>query len=293
MAGLRLARGSNTDYKSYNPAVLASPVAAQVGGYLGQLAINEQYFARMDMRLMQDRKDPIEGKLLAATQNFQSALVAPTRVNLWASPYTSFGKVPLKKGPEVTNTLYGAAAEMDLPFDDIGRDWRGMGGFYVTYNGSRQRFEGISMEQNGAGIGVSGMAYKENFFAGLLVGGSMSDVRTKTAQGPTNSSVVTAGLSTKAGYNWELGARGQWQLQPELLAAYTWVYTPAYNNADNVRISTDSLQALTLQPQLRVTGNFQKWGQPYAEVAWVGNLGDKTKFKANNVELPQIFVKPF
>lgn len=292
-AGLRLARGSSMDYKSYNPAVLAGPIAAQVGGYLGQLAISEQSFERMNMQLMQERKDPLEGKLLSATENFHGTLADPKRVSLWANPYTSFGKVPLKRGPNVTNKLYGVAAGMDLPFEDIGRDWRVMGGFYVAYNGSRQRFEGITMEQNGAGFGVSGMAYKENLFAGVLVGGSVSDVRTKTAGDRDNSSIVTAGLSTEAGYIWELGARGQWQLQPELLAAYTWVYTPAYNNAANVRIHTDPLHAFTLQPQLRLTGDAQKWGQPYAEVAWVGNLGDKTKFKASNVSLPQFSVKPF
>ena len=137
------------------------------------------------------------------------------------------------------------------------------------------------------------MAYKENFYAGLLVGGSMSDVRTKTGYGREHSSVVTAGVSTKAGYMWELGSRGQWLVQPELLASYTWVNTPSYTNAAGVRIHTDPLQALTLQPQLRLTGDFQKWGQPYAQVAWVANVGDKTQFKANNVALPHFSVKPF
>ena len=292
-AGLRLARGSSSDYKSYNPAVLASPVAAQMGGYLGQMAMNQQAFAHLDMQLLEAKKDPLAGKLLAATENFHGMLVDKKRVNLWANPYTSYGKVPLKRGPEVTNTLYGTAAGMDLPFEDIGYDWSAMGGLYVAYNGSRQRFDGVSMEQNGAGLGVSGMAYKENFYAGLLVGGSMSDVRTKTGYGREHSSVVTAGVSTKAGYMWELGSRGQWLVQPELLASYTWVNTPSYTNAAGVRIHTDPLQALTLQPQLRLTGDFQKWGQPYAQVAWVANVGDKTQFKANNVALPHFSVKPF
>ncbi len=292
-AGLRLARGSNADYKSYNPAVLASPVAAQMGGYVGQMMMNQQSFAHLNTQLLEAKKDPLAGKLLAATENFHGTLVDKKRVNLWANPYTSYGKVPLKRGPEVTNTLYGTAAGIDLPFEDLGHDWSAMGGFYVAYNGSRQRFDGVSMEQNGAGLGVSGMAYKENFYTGLLVGGSMSDVRTKTGHGREHSSVMAAGLSTKAGYMWELGSRGQWLLQPELLASYTWVNTPSYTNAAGVRIHTDPLQALTLQPQLRFAADFQKWGQPYVQIAWVGNVGDKTQFKANNVALPHFSVKPF
>ncbi|MBP5403842.1 MAG: autotransporter outer membrane beta-barrel domain-containing protein [Elusimicrobiaceae bacterium] len=291
-AGLRLARGSSADYKSYNPAVLPGPVAAQVA-YLGQRAMYEQAFGRMDMRLQEDRKDPVAGKLLAATENFHGTLVDKKRVNVWANPYTSFGKVPLKNGPEVKSTFYGTAAGMDLPFADIGYDWSGMGGFYVAYNGSHQRFEDLSTEQNGGGFGVSGMAYKENFFAGLLAGGSMSDVRFKDGYGRKNSNVWTAGLAAKTGYMWELGSRGQWLLQPELLAAYTRLDMSDYTNGAGVKIHADPLQVFTLQPQLRLMGDFQKWGQPYVQIAWVGNLGDKTKFKANNVELPQFSVKPF
>ena len=291
-AGLRLARGSSSDYKSYNPAVLPGPVAAQAA-YLGQLAMYDQAFGRMDMRLQEDRKDPVAGKLLAATENFHGTLVDKKRVNVWASPYTSFGKVPLKNGPEVKSTFYGTAAGIDSPFADIGYDWSGMGGFYVAYNGSHQRFEDLSTEQNGGGFGVSGMAYKENFFAGLLAGGSMSDVRLKDGYGRKNSNVVTAGLAAKTGYMWELGSRGQWLLQPELLAAYTWLDMSDYTNGAGVKIHADPLQVFTLQPQLRLMGDFQKWGQPYVQIAWVGNLGDKTKFKANNVELPQFSIKPF
>ena len=292
-AGLHLAHGPSSDYTSYNPAVLTSPVAAQTGGYLTQMSMNEQVFAQMDRHLSEAAKDPVAGKLLVAAEGFHGTLVDKKRASVWANPYAAYGKVPLKNGPKVTNTLYGMAAGIDSSLQDIGREWDGVAGFYVAYNGSRQRFEGISMEQNGAGLGISGMAYKNNFFAGLLIGGSMSDVRSKVEHGREHSSLLTAGTAAKTGYIWELGSRGQWSLQPELIASYTWVGGSDYTNKSGVRIKANSLQAVTLQPQLRLSGDLQKWGQPYAEVAWVGSLGDKTKFRANSVELPQFSVKPF
>ena len=290
-AGLLLAHGPSDDYESYNPTVLTSPIAAQLGGYLGQLNMNEQAFARMET--YRPENDSSAQEKASNGKQLSAALHDKDHVSLWASPYVSFGKVPLKKGPTVSNRFYGTAVGLDSPLYDIGRDWNGVAGFYVAYNGSYQRFEGISMNQNGGGLGVSGMAYKDNLFAGISLGGTMSGVRAKVGYGHENSSVLSAGLSTKAGYTWELGSRGQWLLQPELLAAYTWVYTPSYTNGNGVRITMDPLQALTLQPQLSFAGRFKNWGQPYAQVAWVGNFLDKTEFKANSVELPQFSVKPF
>ena len=293
VAGLLLSRGSNADYKSYNPAVLISPVAAQLGGYLGQMSVNEQAFARMDTYLTDALQDPVAGKMLAAGKDFHGSLVEPSAAHVWASPYASFGKVPLKHGPEVSNRIYGTAVGIDSQRRDLGRDWNGVGGVYAAYNGSHQSFDGNSMNQNGGFIGVSGIAYKNNFYTELLMGAGMSSVRAKTQDGREHWNMTTAGVAAKGGYNWELGERGQWQLQPELLAAYTLVRTPDYTSTTGVKMDADALNSVTLQPQLRLTGDFQKWGKPYAEVAWVGNLHNGAHVKANNTDLPQFAVRSF
>ena len=293
VAGLLLARGSNADYKSYNPAVLVSPVAAQSGGYLGQMSVNEQAFAQMDTYLTDALQDPVAGKMLAARKDFHGSLAEPSAAHVWASPYASFGKVPLKNGPEVSNRIYGTAVGIDSRRRDLGRDWNGVGGVYAAYNGSHQSFDGNTMNQNGGFIGLSGIAYKNNFYTELLAGAGMSSVRAKTQDGREHWNMTTAGVAAKGGYNWELGERGQWQLQPELLAAYTLVHTPDYTSTTGVRTDAEALHAVTLQPQLRLTGNLQKWGKPYAEVAWVGNLHDGAHVKANNADLPHFAVKSF
>lgn len=292
-AGLLLARGSNADYKSYNPAVLVSPVAAQLGGYLGQMSVNEQAFVRMDTYLTDALQDPVAGKLLAAGKDFHGSLVEPSAAHVWASPYATFGKVPLKHGPEISSRIYGTAVGIDSQRRDFGHDWSGVGGIYAAYNGSHQSFKGNSMNQNGGWLGLSAIAYKNNFYTELLAGGGMSNVRAKTQDGREHWNMTTASVAAKGGYNWELGARGQWQLQPELLAAYTLVHTPDYTSTTGVRINADNLQTFTLQPLLRLTGDLQKWGKPYAELAWVGNLHNGAHVKANSVDLPQFAVKSF
>ena len=252
-AGLMLAHGSKSDYNSYNPAVITGPVAAQLGGYLVQLNLNEEIFARMDAYRPQSTQVSAEKSSdengLAATLPQQQG-----RARVWASPYAAFGKVPLKNGPKVSNKLYGTAAGIDSPLYDIGRDWNGVGSFYVAYNGSYQKFDGVSMEQNGAGVGISDMAYKDDFYAGFLVGGAMSDVKTKAGYGRENSSILTAAVATKAGYSWELGASGQWLLEPELLASYTWIHTPSYTNEAGVRIHEDPLQTYFTSGGVRNVG---------------------------------------
>ena len=163
----------------------------------------------------------------------------------------------------------------------------------MAYNGSHQTYDEVSIYQNGGSLGVSGMAYKNNFYTGALLNGGIAYGKSETGVKRDDWTVFNGALAAKAGYNWELGSRWQWKLQPELLAAYTLVYTPAYTNSSNVRIKTDPMNALTIQPQLRLSADLQKWGQPYAEVAFVGNFMDKTKYKADNVNLPEFSIKPF
>ena len=290
-AGLLLQRGSSSNYKSYNPSVLTSPIATQLGGYLGQLAVNDQLFNHLDTMRPQEAQPADKG--MSAGEEMYAAFADKDRATLWASPYAAFGKVPLKHGPKVSNKLYGTLAGIDSALYDIGRDWNGIGGLYVAYNGSYQHFDGVSMQQNGGGIGVSGMAYKDNFYAGVLLGGSLSDVRTKTDSGHEHSSMLGANLAAKAGYAWEFGSRGQWLLEPEMLASYTFIDMPSYNNQDGVRIHTEPLQAITLQPQVRIVGRSFSWGQPYAQVAFATNLMDKTKFEAEGIDLPEFSVKPY
>ncbi len=75
-AGLLVARGSSNDYKSYNPEVLTTSVAAQASSYLGQLNTNQQIFTRMNMDLPDSLQAPAPKaeKSMAAGEGFYGKL---------------------------------------------------------------------------------------------------------------------------------------------------------------------------------------------------------------------------
>ena len=75
--------------------------------------------------------------------------------------------------------------------------------------------------------------------------------------------------------------------------SYTFVHTFDYRNAANVNVHSSSLNAIQLAPQLKFIGNLKNGWQPYAAIAMIWNIMDETKFKANNVNLPQMNVKPY
>ena len=93
-------------------------------------------------------------------------------------------------------------------------------------------------------------------------------------------------------YNFEF-AKGKFIIQPNWLMSYSFVNTFNYTNAAGVRINSDPLHAIQLQPELKFICNLKNGWQPYASVAMIWNIIDETKFKANNVSMPEMSVKPY
>lgn len=167
-----------------------------------------------------------------------------------------------------------------------------MWGAYVGYNGSHQAYNGIGIYQNGGTLGAVGMAYKGNFFQGLTINTGANAGEASTMYGTDNFSMLMAGIASKTGYNIEL-ADGKFIIQPNFLMSYSFVNTFDYTNAAGVRINSDPLNAIQIEPGLKFIGNLKNGWQPYAGVSMVWNIMDKTQFHANNVSLPELSVKPF
>jgi len=167
-----------------------------------------------------------------------------------------------------------------------------MWGAYVGYNGAHQNYDGVGIYENGGSLGVVGMAYKENFFAGatINVGSMFGDAN--TMYGNDNFTMIMSGVAAKTGYNWEL-ADGKFIIQPSIMAAYSFVKTLDYDNGANVHMSSQPLHAITIEPGLKFIGNLKGGWQPYAGASVVFNIMDRTHFMANDVTLPSLGVKPY
>ena len=293
-----LPSSGRNNYKDFNPAIVASPVATQLGGYLQQLNTYDQAFRNMDMYMLLTKKQrqaiKLRNKYAAADGQlvFDPTMSATDNAGAYVRPYATFESVPLKHGPKVSNVSYGTFIGGESELKDLGNGWDGMWGLYAGYNGSHQAYDGISIYQNGGTLGVVGMAYKGDFFTGLTINAGANVGEASTFYGNDNFSMLMAGIASKTGYNFEL-AEGKLIIQPSFLTSYSFVNTFDYMNAAGVHINTDALHAIQVEPGIKVIGNLKNGWQPYAGVSMVWNIMDKTDFYANDIALPELSVKPF
>ena len=278
--------GTGNRYKDFNPAISAAPVAAQMGGYLTQLQSYDEAFNNLDTSMLSEPTS-IEG-----ISSGDETISTQKKGNVWVNPYGGHEKVGLKNGPRVSNNAYGLFAGQDSPVAHIGNGWNGILRGYVGYNGSHQKYNGVRINQRGGTLGVSGMVYKDNFFTGLTFNVGASRAKAKTMYGSEDFTMYMGGLASKTGYNLKF-ADGKFIVQPNMLMSYSIVDTSKYTNAAGVKVDGDPLYALHLQPEVKFIGNLENGWQPYASVARIWNSMDDTKFKANDVTLPELSVKSY
>jgi len=287
--------------RSYNPAVLASSVAAQIGSYLTQVNTYEQAFGNMDMMMSMtsDQRQAMKfaNKIASAGNDVNLGTFSPNQIpeeaaGVWYKPYATFENVPLNNGPTVGNISYGSLFGGDTPIMELKNGWNAVYSAYAGYNGSNQNYEGVGIDQNGATLGATGLFYKNNFFTGLTANVGANATQAYTMYGKENFTMLAAGIASKTGYNWELNG-GKFIIQPNYLMSYSFINTFNYTNAGGVNITSDPLNAIQITPGIKFIGNLKNGWQPYASVQMVWNLMDQSKFSANDVSLPEMSVKPY
>ena len=289
--------GGTPDIGQVNMSAMASSVASQVGGYLTQLDTLHAGFFHMDryskypyMLRMAAEKSNVNA--ITETPAYNSSSLPETSSAMWVKPYTTFEQVSLKGGIDVSNVSYGAVYGGDTDLVDLGHGFKGVLSMFLGYNGAHMSYNGISMNQQGGALGATGTLYKGNFFTGLTVSTGASAGEAYTSFGTDNFSMLTAGIASKTGYNWEI-KEGKLIVQPTLFLGYTFVNTFDYTNAAGVRMDSDPLHAIQIVPGVKLIGNLKNGWQPYLGVNMVWSIMDKTYVMANDVRLPQLSVKPY
>ena len=290
--------GGGNKSDGYSPSVMASPVAAQLQGYLTQLNSYDEAFRNMDMYMLMPKsvRQAMKYKNRVAVNSSDFSYDGSKSIyddnTGWVRTHTTFENVPLKNGPKVSNVAYGIYFGGESQLYDLGKGWEGIWGLYAGYNGSHQSYNGISMYQNGGTLGILGMAYKGNFFQGLTINTGANGGEASTRYGNEDFSMLMAGIASKTGYNIEF-KQGRYIVQPSLLLSYSFVNSFDYTNAAGIHISSDPLHAIQVEPNIKFIANLKNGWQPYASVGMVWNLMDKTHYHANDVSLPELSVKPY
>ena len=139
---------------------------------------------------------------------------------------------------------------------------------------------------------MSGTWYKGNFFTGLTANVGANVGEASTMYGLEDFTMLATGIASKTGYNCEL-ANGKFIIQPSFLMSYTFVNMFDYTNAAGVDITSDPLNAIQIAPGLKFIGNLKNGWQPYVGMQMVWNIMDDSRFKANNISLPDMSVDQY
>ena len=290
-------RGSSKDYNNVNPSIMVSPVAAQLGGYMGMIDTYNNAFSNMDMRML------LPSTVRVAQKNANKYAITDTKGadfttnetnsdGTWVRPFAAYDSVGLKNGPKVHNMSYGSFIGGDTAVHQFANGAEGVLSAHVSYLGSHQSFAGNSIYQNGGNIGLTGTLYKGNFFSGLSLNTGASVADASTMYGNEDFPMFMAGIANKTGYNIEF-KEGKFIIQPSLLLSYTFVNTFNYTNASGVKIDGDPLHALQISPNVRFALNTKNGWQPYLTAGMNWNIMNSSEFMANAAELPSLSVKPY
>ena len=275
--------------------LLSAQVATQLGGYLSTLDTYQNIFSNLDMVMIvppDESKFSLINKSASRLSYAAPYLMPEQHTGLWFKPYSTFESVGLKNGPRVSNVSYGAVIGAESGLKKLKHGWYTLYGAYISYNGSHQSFQGNSIYNNGGMLGFDTVFYKGGFFSAWTVLAGASSAEASTFFGSENFAMFNTGIAEMTGYNFETMKR-HFIIQPTLLMSYTFVNTFDYKNASDVSINTRPLNAIHIEPRLKLIGNFKNYFQPYICVSMVWNIIDSAKFKANDVYLPDLSVKPF
>ena len=201
-------------------------------------------------------------------------------------------KVNLNNGPKVENIGYGTFIGGDSDLIELKNGWDMSYSGFVSYNGSHQNYDTVSVYQNGGTLGGTATFYKNNFFTGLTANVGASVAEASTMYGQDTMTMLLAGIASKTGYNWELFNR-KLIIQPSFLMSYSFVNTFDYTNAAGVKVHSSPLNAIQIAPGLKFIGNLPHGWQPYIGLQMVWNIMDNSKVKANDIWLPETSVDPY
>lgn len=287
----------NFTREGFNPSILVSPVAAQLGGYLVSLETYKNAFSNLDMVMIENQGvlGGFENKNKIASVNnftFSPLLIPEERRGIWFKPYSVFENVPIKNGPDVSNVIYGGIVGGESNLIKLKNNWYSLYGAYFGYNGSHQAYLGNDIYNNGGLFGLTGAVYKKNFFSIVTANVGANSAKAHTSFGSDDFNMLNTGLAQKTGFNFPI-LNNRLILQPSIMASYTFINTFNFTTASNVHINTKPINALHIEPSLKFIGNFKDYLQPYLAVSFAWNLIDKAKFQANDVYLPDLSIKPY
>ena len=266
----------------FNPAIFASPAAAQAGASstMNQaLSFAFEHGETFMNNSSMDRFAMTHENVYALSSDFNENLghidYSHENKSVWVKPYSVFESIDLKNGPKVDTISYGTLIGFDSNIHKLKKGWYNVGTAYIGYNGAQLKYSGVDTTLNGGLIGLTETFYKGNFWTALTATVGAAGAEADTMYGKEDMALLMAGIGSKTGYNFEF-ADGKFIVQPRMFISYSMRNTFDYTNAAGVRIDSDPLHTIQLNPAIKFIGNTKSGWQPYASVGMTWNLLNET-----------------
>ena len=78
-----------------------------------------------------------------------------------------------------------------------------------------------------------------------------------------------------------------------MLLGYSFINTFDYTNSAGVRITSDPIHSIHIEPGIRFIANLDNGWRPYLGVSMIWNLLNESHFKADGIRLPETSIKPY
>ncbi len=272
---------------SFNPTIFETSVAGLAGGYLTQAAIGRQIFANVDSAFF-DRQDvPAQNPVLYESADSENSVFEIKNVlggNLWIKPYSVCEKIDFD-GTNVDNDAYGSLLGADFEITENKKF-----SIYAAYTASNQKYQDITMEQNGYVVGASGFFRKENFYAAITANMGFADTKAKNILSTDNFSSEMYSAAIKTGYGIELGSMVI--LQPSLFFMYGSIQTDEVLTSYGAVIKSKDLNNLHVEPEIKINFPLGSGWQPYCLASVVFNTA-KMSVSADDLSLKEVGISNY
>lgn len=274
-----------------NPQQYRGQVAT-IATWQNQLVVNNMLFDHMDIitrQLMDDQKTA--NKYAAAYPQFAPYQYDLKGGSLWYKAYGNFETLSMTKGLNVRNNAYGSLIGADFPLIKLKHGWNLVPTAYIGYNGAHQTFNGVSLYQNGAQLGVMGTAYKGDFITSLLAygGGYANDMSVKGGEFGTGSDTTGnwfAGVASKTAYNVHLPK--DFIFQPTFLMSYNAFGNQNWgSNFGVLSMNSGMLNGINIAPGFNFIWQKNTFNI-YATAQMVYNIMGVVDGRAGNVDLGNV-----
>lgn len=295
---MTLASGSSGNKNSYNPSVLATPVALQAAAQAGIKEAVNYAFEHTDAFTKLSRNERFAkinaDKYAISEFNSQFPLYyGQSEGNgFWFRPYTVFESIDLDHGPKVDNLSYGTLIGFDSKFKERKHGWTSLTSSFLGYHGSSLDYSNVDITSNGVLLGVTKNYYKRNFWTALTATSNIGIGEISEMYGDDDIVHLSGAVSSKTGYNVEF-ADGRFIIQPNVSLSYYISKIFDYTNEAGVKINSDPLSAFEVKPGVRIVGNTKNGWQPYLSAAMVWNFFNDTDVRANGIKLPDMNMDPY